>query len=667
MICPAQHRNAWLLAAIVFGVAAFTARADGPIILGQQEHRPVLTLDPFTGAFGLAGIYQSATAHAGGTTSNSSELQLQQELTLNTGGGVVSKNFLEWKGSITAGLTEDWSQTDSAKSSSLGVIEQYDLTAKVLQNSIMPVDFWARRSEGYTTRTFASLLKETTSTYGAAIAYHSPSMPTSLRIYRTDTTQSSLSGETNYQIGENNVEFNTEFSPADRQHLRLNYHYTGVEQSNPGNFKNNYETNRLSIVHTWALDKDDRYDLTSSLDYNDQSGSFNYATLRLQEVLRMHHTDRFETYVDYSAESRNYNTSDSLSNRVVTGFQHRLYDSLTTTGRVGYSTTEGNGVPAVQESFANLSAGYTKKVPGGRLSISLQGGMDQTTNGATSVPQQVIHEPHTFVDPFPIILNHQNIDPTSIKVFKGALLLTEGAANDYTINVLPTRVEIVPTLSGNIHNNDAVEVDYLVLANSGFTSNTTSYGAAVRFDFEEGPLHGLGLYAHYYHQTQTISASPGLTLRPDNVDALILGADYRLWKLFFTAEYEDHQSTLTPYTSTRFTAQYLDRLGPKTSLSINFSYTSLAHPDTGITTDFAELGGRMDYLITRDLRLLLSGLVRDERDSNGGSTFGVEQQAELRWHVRQTDIYLQIRHTTLNTNGSDQDTMLIQAGLVRNF
>ncbi|HVT83231.1 MAG TPA: hypothetical protein VHM90_21510, partial [Phycisphaerae bacterium] len=89
----------------------------------------------------------------------------------------------------------------------------------------------------------------------------------------------------------------------------------------------------------------------------------------------------------------------------------------------------------------------------------------------------------------------------------------------------------------------------------------------------------------------------------------------------------------------------------------------LDHSRVALTT----VDGRMQYEIMRGLKATVSARWRHDDDSRTGNQEGFEEQAELRWKIRQTDIFGLIRHTSLSTRDNDGSSFFFQFGLSRSF
>ena len=87
----------------------------------------------------------------------------------------------------------------------------------------------------------------------------------------------------------------------------------------------------------------------------------------------------------------------------------------------------------------------------------------------------------------------------------------------------------------------------------------------------------------------------------------------------------------------------------RTTLTLNAVQNFLHYPEDQSEIALTSIDGRLNYQMAPGLQLILSARWRNTDDSRRGGTMGFEEQAELRWKVRQTTIFGLVRHTSLET------------------
>ena len=660
-----------MLAALA-GLARGGRGDEGPIIIAHREEHPYLTLDPFKGAIELNGIYEQDKSRSGGGTATASDMFLTQQLTLSSGGTVVSRNLLEWSASGAVAAQEESSGGNTGSGgSSFGFFDAYDLNVGLLSGSQLPMSAYARKSESYVTRAFAGLLRNDVTGYGATMQYRSPTLPTMMSYNQSNTVQTDLTGKTQYAIDQTNFDFGTSFQPGERHNVSVNYSYGVINQNNPGIPTTGSQLQTVSLAHNWSIDPLAHYTLSQFLNYSQQEGTYNQTRLRLDERLRLRLTDTLDAGATYSLERQEFTTSQATSHMLNASLTHRLYESLTTTGRVGMTLTDNTftqggvgGSSALRNYFGNIATSYTKKLFQGRLGANLSLGYNESQSQATGQMQQVMGESDTFVDN-QIILTRPGVNAATIVVLDPVTRQPFEQGRDYRVTPGAKTVKIEPIVEGRIVGN-SVLLNYGVNPLPGFTSESVALGTGANYNFDEGWLKGLNVFMRYYQVDQSISpASSGIV--PDSIRDTTLGAEYRVWKLTLRAEDEMHSSTLAPYDALRFSASYVENWGERTTLSINATQNYITVPTDNTRMSSLAIDGRLQYQIARDLNAAILARWRDDSYSNAGGVTGLEGQGELRWKVRQTDLFLQVRYTTLRAPESDFNSFVFQFGVSRNF
>ncbi|MHC4170771.1 MAG: hypothetical protein ACYSWQ_27855, partial [Planctomycetota bacterium] len=320
------------------------------------------------------------------------------------------------------------------------------------------------------------------------------------------------------------------------------------------------------MLHDLVFGADEQHRLDSSFNYTDQSGSFELQNLQWQERLRLQHTDEFLT--DYEVR---FTDSDRIAveNREIRGqggFEHRLYESLVTTGNIFISTTDLDAQGDLDQHGGLLAFNYRKKNPWGTLYSTYSVSLTESEQSGGTGTGVAIDESHIFTDPLPVTLNRVNIDTSTIVVDSTGLnFYTEG--DDYTISEINGRVQLDVTTLGiappNVTDGQELLVDYNFFIEPKRKEDTVRQVFTIRERFKNG------LSVYYAHRRQDEDISSTLTeITPDEFTVNAVGADYINKGLFLQAEYSDEESTQIPATSTKLQGRYSWSLGPATTASL---------------------------------------------------------------------------------------------------
>jgi hypothetical protein len=562
-------------------------------------------------------------------------------------------------------LSQQYTSGSDQDTSELGTIYDYDVEAVILRKEIAPLTLYSRRVHDVLQREFGPSLDTTRTQTGAIWDIRSKTVPTRIEVYHSDETQTGLGELDNFDITQNVLTWHSDYRPAPNQIINWDYTLTQVHQTS-GLVTSDFVTNDANFTYSIDFGRDKRNNFTSTVAYFNQSGDFQLERLRVDELLRLRHSDTFETFYEYTLDHQSFSQIDETENRGLVGFIHRLYASLVTTGRLGVSQLNQSEGGDTFHYYGNLNFDYTKRVPLGTLHAGLGLGYDHQEIDAHGVTN-VIDSVGTFTDPQPIVIAAPNVVPGSLVVTdpSGLLLFTPGV--DYTVTQLGTRTEIDRVIGGRISNGDTVLVDYQLEPEPASKSDTTYFSISARYDLQQTILRGIGIYGAYTRQDQNLNTSETSTLIEDSYTDVLYGADYHFRDFTIGAEHETHDSTLSPFDASRFVARWNRSLSNDTSFGAIANYTIIDYNDINNHADLLTLSGTINQRFSNELDGYITVLYRDEHDDLRGRTEGFEQQAELRWRHRQTTVYIRGRNSMLNTRDQDNIFQFLEVGIRRDF
>jgi hypothetical protein len=177
----------------------------------------------------------------------------------------------------------------------------------------------------------------------------------------------------------------------------------------------------------------------------------------------------------------------------------------------------------------------------------------------------------------------------------------------------------------------------------------------------------LGVYTRYSEQDQTRRNDVDVLLPAQDVRDLVVGADYTRGYLTLLAERQWHDSTLSPFRSTRLEGRWAHPLERGSSILLTGAYQDIDRYEDDVRTQILTLSGRYNQQISDQLRIGIELLFRDERDSPGIHIQGFEQQFDFSWRYRQTSFYGMLRNANLWSDVRDSNFQTIQLGVRRQF
>lgn len=665
-----KHRARQLLRAaalLAIGtLGASRALADeGPIVVGKvKEVKPFdFAIDDIS--LRLQGRYtDDQTKSSGGESTHTTQTYFQELLHLETHGHVVHPNFLEFNLAGEVGLTQSLYEIDGQSDEHNGNLHQYLAQATLFRRNSTNLSLLGQRAVTLTHRPFASSLETTTENRAAVVNTRLGGFTSMFRLYQTDQTQNSLTGDEQYQFSEDGFEWESYANIGEHQEIDWRYSYSTLDETSSFSVPNSYETQDARLGHTLRFGEDNRSTLDSVLRYRDQTGSIEQERISLNERLELVHSDTFKTRYSYLYDQFSFQSIEQTTHRATAGFEHRLFKSLVTTGELGLSTQENDDGFARDEQYGKLNFAYDKKVPYGLFTANLFGGYDLQQNTARETIVHAVQE-YNFANGDFITLTGQNILPGSITLLgPGGIPLQQDRDWRFVAiqqaQVILQRIRTSPTPEGPV----IVEYD---LTPGGDTDITTStLGFAPRYAIKEGPLTGLSVYGRYMVQTQDVGGPGAATVIGNDITDLLYGAEYRIGHFIFNVEQQRHDSTLDPYDALRYSASYIRRVGTDTSLSLSASRTETQYDNLG-DVDITYLSAVLDHRLSRNLTARASAGYMIQSDPFDRETTGNEQDLELRWRKRQTYVIAGVRRTELETDDSDNSFLLFYLNIERKF
>jgi hypothetical protein len=649
---------------LVLAASAALAQED-PIVIGEVQRPPAVQFQRPRAVLGFLGLYAHNEATTAGQTDEVNELRFEESLTLETKGHLVHPNLIELpKLEGTFGVTQSDFEINGESSRADSEIYEFDARARFLRLEPTNYSVYARRNRDLINRNFGVSLENTTTTYGALVESRAGEMTNRVEAFNTTSEQEALDGSSDFRFEQDTVLLNGSYNISGNQRLRWDYTFQSLHQSSETfDIDTSYDTHDAEVEHVVTFGENNRSELDSSLRYFSQTGDFSLDRLTLEERMRLQHSDSFRTEYLYRFEHQTREEFDQSQHRAEAGFTHHLYRSLITRGRVGGTVLETDDA-GVNEIFGTLDTEYTKQVPLGvlRLNAGVNAARQETEGGG--FVSQVIDQSVTFTDPNPIAIFGNDVDVQSITSPVGILYIP---GQDYRVRRFENRIEIDRIVTGAIGPNQPVLIDYSLGPEADHTTTTSGFSFGGNYTFERGPLRGLSLFARYALQEQGIDPEAATTVPPNDYTDTLFGAEYRFWSLTLRAEREEFDSTLLPFEATRFSARLVHLLSGATTITGDVTYSLIDYSDPENETELLSATAQVQHRFTRELIGSAYVQWRDQRDDLGGSATGFEQQVELTWKHRQTEVFISLRNASFDSETLDTEFQLVQVGIRREF
>jgi hypothetical protein len=653
----------WVL--VLCGTSVLLLGGCNVMVRGKQ--RPLVEHDRIRGDIETVAEYRRDEQGTGASRRESTTQVFEERLRLKTQGDVYHPDFLSYDVGVGVGLAQQHIDSDDASGWNSDTLDEYNASAQLLRTKPYSATLNASKSEDLIARQFLGSLRTQREAHGASVFLRSESLPMTFQYSSSDTSQDGLTALARDFFSREDERFRYSVSHdfSERSRAHFDFDRTETLQQSVGALINT-ETNTYTFSHDHGFGSDGQHRLDSFFNHVDQTGTFEFESLRWQERLSLRHSPSLSTRYDFRLTDMQRDTLNSQEIRGQAGLEHRLYESLVTTLDGFGSQTDLDEQGNLTQYGGILGLNYHKKNPWGMLLGSYTAALtasDQTGGGATGI---VSNEPHTATELVPIQLDRTNIDVSTIQVKNaGGLFFQEG--DDYTITESNGRVWLNVTTLGlffpNITEGEEIFVDYDFFIEPERQEDTFRQNFTIRERFNNGAS------VYYAHRRQDQDVSSTLAdITPDQYAINTVGADFNHKGLFLLAEYSNEESTQIPSTSTKLEGRYRWLIGPRTSASVGglSQWLSFGQPDERDVTVWRG-GAEVLSRLTNTYSISATVDYRNEDDTRFGLTEGLQFEGELQYQYRQLRAVLGAELSTLNRRADQIDSVFVYLRLQRRF
>lgn len=644
---------------------------EGPVVIEPTKRDwKLFQLRTLRASSKLLGRYtRDSFSQAGEPDRKDEERMFRGVLELDFESAIGHENLIDLTGLVRFGWEDRLLESGTIGGEDHGsdFVDLFDVNARVLGTSRVPVDVYARREEQFLDRAFSTNITSTTLEYGAAANIMSEKAPTTVRVFRLENQQSDGVGGFDYGLTQNSLAINSNILVGDGHRLLLTYALDDVSESQGTLFSDDYLRHDLLLSDTLEVGQTKGQELRSYLRYYAQDGLSDVRILRLDEQLRLVHTPNLESRYVAAAEHQTRQGVDQDSARGSALVKHQLFKSLTSSAGAGGEWISNSEGFSSNTWFLNGSLDYTKKTRGGRVTASAGANFTSTQNGESGGTVNFVDEPHVFIDPQPIIVSRPNIEQGSVVVTAVGGVPTYQEGFDYTVDYFRDRIEVRVVVGRGIVDGQTVLMDYSTRAGGGETVDSLSTTTTVRYTVTEGSLRGLSAYAMLRTLNyQVDAATPASIVLDDGFDTT-LGLEFRRGGFMVLAEREDRATSQNPYVLMRLRATFDYVFSLRSAVGLEGTYE---------TTDFSELDNSLRYarasawwkrFYGSDLEFMARLDLRDEHDDLRGASTGIDQYLSVHWRRRQTSVSAALRATWFESGDSDRESLFLELGFRRDF
>ena len=592
----------------------------------------------------------------------------EERVRLSTEGNVYHPDLLFYTAAVGVGLAQQKIDSDDESGSSSESLDEYNIFAQLLRGKIYPTTFNASKSQELISRQFLGALRTERENRGISFSLRPQDWPMTFQYTASEIGQDGLSSLARdfFERDDERFRYSLTHDFSKLSHMSFDFDRTEVSQRSVG-ASIITDTDRYAMLHDLIFGGEEQHRLDSFFNYVDQSGSFDFQNLHVEERLRLQHSDTFGTNYELRFTDSDRATVRNKEVRGQGGFEHRLYESLVTTTNFFVSKTDLDAQGDLDQQGGTLAFNYRKKNAWGTLYSNYTASLTQSEQSGGSGTGIVIDESHIFTDPLAITLNRVNIDTSTIVVTDSTGLSTYTQGDDYTITEINGRVQLNMTTLGiappNVTDGQEILVDYNFFVEPKREEDTARQAFTIRERF------GNGLSVYYAHRLQNEDVSSTVTeITPDEYTINTVGADYLNKGLSLLAEYSEEDSTQIPSTSKKLVGRYSWSLSPGTTASLRVlnHWLDFGRPDKRDVVLFKS-GGEVYSRLTEECGISARADYRNEDDTRFGKTKGFQLNTELQYNFRQMSIATGIEVNLLERRRDEIDGSFLYFKLKRFF
>ena len=601
---------------------------------------------------------------------NASSLR-SEELRLRTKGDVFDYRLMSYLVSVGLGVDQQTFESEAGNGSSSGNLNSYHLNMSFLPLKPYPFSIDTSKTETIAPRRFRSPLRLETTSNGFFGKLRVPDWPMTFSWNENVIDQSSdFAGNTDFFTRTTErFSYSVIHDFSERSHLDFRSDLDEISQEGVS-FSRNMKTWQNRLQHDLNFGSASQHYLSSSVYLVDRTGDFESQTLSWQESLRLRHSSTFSTFYNVFYTKNTLDIAESQTLGGVVGFTHRLYDNLNTSFNVFASKSEFGGSSESNWRGGELKFDYYRNNPWGRLTSEYSARITSVESTGATGTGVVTGEPHTFTDPFPVILEKRGVVIDSIVVTNtaGTEIYTEGADGDYIVREVGDEIELVIDTADadlpNIVDGQDLLVDYLFEVEN-FNEEDALYQ---RFRIEQEFKNGVSVfYSHRSNETQ-LDSSRATPLSDREYKTDTFGMQYRNNYITLRAEHSDTQSNENSSQSDHLSASTFWPVTSKTSLHGRLSQTWVEsrgeHPrETALFKAEAGVKSRL----SKFLRLTADAELRKEDSSDFGRIEGTRFGVAVEYNRRALSLRAGYDQYFLERRNTDTATSRFYVRIIRKF
>lgn len=538
----------------------------------------------------LRGMYRQRHTELNGFTDDQQSQYFSGGLMLNTKSYLWHPNFLqiEFGGEFNPESNQD-EYLVTPDRAEVRTLKGLNLSTTLFNSKPVTLSSWLNWNDSYSNRENLTNIKTVTTRWGSSLLLNNRILPVNVRYTNTKWDQKEIQTGRTYKLEQGNLEASVQKSFSDRDRHELNYSNNQYYRQDANLFEIRNINNNFRLNNSFFFDQDRRYMFRSMIYSFNRQGSQNFTIFSATENITLKLPLNFQfsgNYLRYNQEQQSYRSDQ---NKVGANLSHKLFNTLNS--RVFY---EYSGINHSQyretRNLSGFNLNYTKSIPTGRFNLSYSHSVLRNQLESDPVDIQIIGEEQLLSDGEIILLNRPYIDINTIIVRDASGTIVYQIDFDYMLIESGDYIEIQRVPGGQIPNASTVYVEYIATQTGSYKYNAVSNSLSANLILFSNLLELY--YRRQVMDYRDIEKSDLLIL--NYIKGNTLGGKFSIWDAEIGAEYEGHNSTITPFKMMRYYANFQKRLN-KISVSLHGNIRNYEMLDEHIDRRYSDLSGNAAY------------------------------------------------------------------------
>lgn len=574
------------------------------LIIKKENGFSFWTLKSISGLLSLEGNYRNGTSYLPGYFDDESEsIFMTGKLDLNTRSVFWHPNFFQLNANFSFSPVRNLDQyIVSPDNSEINTTERIDLNGIFFTERIISLNPYFNFNHTFSRREYTTNVESFYQNYGARLFSPNNILPFNINVFQNSWNQDEI--QTSRKFSTEQFAVNTELNKSfgDFNNNRINFDYFNFSRTYADATEIKNKSINWNIANNFMFDAKKNFNLNSFFSFTNQTGSQPVNRVLLNENVRSGIAAGFSTSVRYQYYKLKQELTKSELHDVEAGIQHQLFESLhsyISYNHINLSQTFYN--EQVNRGEAGIS--YKKKIPKGMFRLNYNISLSKLNRENISGTLNIIDEPKLLSEGTVTLLANPYVELSSVEVKNADGTIIYQEYFDYLLIQRGSFTEIQRIPGGQISSGETVFVSYQAEQQPSQSYNTTSqsYGAGVTLYGNLIDLYINGALQNYSNVFEGDAAFLKTT------DRMLYGMKISLDYFDLGAEYENYESNITPYSSTRIFLRAYSRAGVNLYGSFSSSYRIYNLKDDFTTQKFADVSLTLSYLTGSNSRLFFQG------------------------------------------------------------